>query len=164
MKRRKFPLIFIVEDDVFYASAIKHELEKEKLTNIEVYHSGEEAFGNMYKLPEIVLLDHGLGDANGLSILKKIKSLNPSIQVVFLSGQDALDVAVKSLKYGAFDYIEKDGNGLINMAYAVKKLYRLNYLIVENERYKMVYKYCLPALLLLLLGFFYVAFGTVILR
>jgi len=144
MKRRKFPLIFIVEDDPFYAAAIQKELEKVKLNNIQIYDNGQDAIYNMYQIPEIVLLDYSLGDSDGITVLDQIKKLYPNIQVIFLSAQEKLEVAIKSLKHGAFDYIEKDSNGLSNMIHSVKKLYQLNCLIVENRKYQFFTKFSVP--------------------
>lgn len=44
----------------------------------------------------------------GLGVLKKIKSYNPRIYVIMVSGQQNIKIAVDALKYGAFDYIIKD--------------------------------------------------------
>ena len=142
---------------MFYALAIKKELEKEKLTNIQVFHNGQDAISNMYQIPEIVLLDHKLGDSDGLSLLIQIKNLYPRIQVIFLSAQEKLEVAIKSLKFGAFDYIEKDSNGLVNMTHSVRKLYQLNCLLVENEKYRVLYTLTIPALIVLFFAIVYAA-------
>ena len=48
-----------------------------------------------------------MDNLNGIDILKKIKRFNPNIIVLFISGQEVIQVAVNSLKYGAFDYIVK---------------------------------------------------------
>ncbi|MFT7611075.1 MAG: DNA-binding NtrC family response regulator [Parvicellaceae bacterium] len=151
MKRRKFPLIFVVEDDVFYANAIEKQLQNEHLTQIEVYHSGKTAVDNLYKIPEIVLLDHGLGDSDGLTILKQIKGLYPEIQVIFLSAQEELEVAINALKYGAYDYIDKGDDGLLKMASVVRRAFQLNYLLAENERYHFLSKITVPIVVLFIL-------------
>jgi two-component system OmpR family response regulator len=44
---------------------------------------------------------------NGTEILKEIKTQKPEAEVVMFSGQDKIEVAVNSMKYGAFDYIVK---------------------------------------------------------
>ena len=45
--------------------------------------------------------------SNGLDILKAIRSEHPDVDVVMFSGQDKIEVAVNTMKYGAFDYIVK---------------------------------------------------------
>jgi DNA-binding NtrC family response regulator len=44
---------------------------------------------------------------NGIDILKEIKAKYPNTEVVMFSGQDKIEVAVNTIKYGAFDYIVK---------------------------------------------------------
>ena len=64
-------------------------------------------------MPGIVLLDHSLsGQLSGLEVLKKIKSINPDIHVIFISAQEKMNIALQALKFGAFDYIIKDENAL----------------------------------------------------
>src|SRR5205085_6699325 len=62
--------------------------------------------------PQIIFLDYyfdkaGAGVMNGLDILKAIKAKSPETEVVMWSGQDKIEVAVNTMKYGAFDYIVK---------------------------------------------------------
>ena len=109
---KNLPKIFIVEDDVFYANLLKKEIIKNRLGNVETYHTGEDFIDNLYKNPDVVLLDHNLGNMNGVDVLKKIKSISPKIQVIFLSAQEKMHVAITSLKFGAFDYVEKNNTAL----------------------------------------------------
>jgi DNA-binding NtrC family response regulator len=57
--------------------------------------------------PEVVLLDIGLPDANGLETLETIKSVSPDTSVLILTANDSLDNAIKSIKLGAFHFISK---------------------------------------------------------
>ena len=50
MKKSQEPLIHIIEDDIFYANALKKTLEP-KYTNVEMYHSGEEVMNRKGKYP-----------------------------------------------------------------------------------------------------------------
>lgn len=57
--------------------------------------------------PDIVLLDIGLPDANGLEVLATIKQRSPLVQVIILSAQDSLSNAIQAIKLGAFHFISK---------------------------------------------------------
>lgn len=57
--------------------------------------------------PDIVLLDLGLPDADGMELLGEIKESNPDMQVIILTGQDSLHNAIESIKLGAFHFISK---------------------------------------------------------
>jgi two-component system nitrogen regulation response regulator NtrX len=56
---------------------------------------------------EIVILDVLLPKMGGIDALEKIKSSWPEIEVIVISGHANIDTAVKAVKLGAFDYLEK---------------------------------------------------------
>ncbi|MDD2228376.1 MAG: sigma-54 dependent transcriptional regulator [Candidatus Cloacimonetes bacterium] len=57
--------------------------------------------------PDIILLDVKLPDINGLEVLAKLKKSQPGIPVVMISGNSSISDAVKAIKLGAFDFLEK---------------------------------------------------------
>ncbi|MSP36874.1 MAG: UDP-3-O-[3-hydroxymyristoyl] N-acetylglucosamine deacetylase [Deltaproteobacteria bacterium] len=57
--------------------------------------------------PELVLLDIWMPQVDGIGLLKEIKSQEPDINVVMVSGHGNIHTAVTATKYGAFDFIEK---------------------------------------------------------
>lgn len=128
--------IFIVEDGAFYANLLKNELIKNRLGEVEFFSSGESFMDNLFKMPDIVLLDHNLGSMQGVDILKKIKSINPNIQVIILSAQEKMGVAITSLKYGAYDYVEKNDFALNRVVRLIKRILKFNQLIEEQKHFK----------------------------
>ncbi|MBI9101596.1 MAG: sigma-54-dependent Fis family transcriptional regulator [Spirochaetales bacterium] len=60
--------------------------------------------------PDIVLLDQALGDEDGLEILIHIKRKRPTVPVIMITGYGSIDNAVKAIKIGASDYIQKPLN------------------------------------------------------
>lgn len=57
---------------------------------------------------DIILMDHGLPDANALSLLEDIRSRHPQLPVIVLTGHDDQAVAISAIKLGAASYILKD--------------------------------------------------------
>jgi PAS domain S-box-containing protein len=57
---------------------------------------------------DLVLLDHGLPDVNGLSFLEELRSRHPALPVVVLTGRDDQALAVSAMKKGARTYLLKD--------------------------------------------------------
>jgi two-component system OmpR family response regulator len=104
--------IFLVDDEPIQNEMLKDYLAERFLYDIKVYDNGEEALKHMDLNPEIVVLDfhlsaHRADAMNGVQVLKKIKERHPQVQVIMLSGQDKIDVAIDSMKYGAYDYVVK---------------------------------------------------------
>ncbi len=57
--------------------------------------------------PDIVLLDLGLPDAEGMDVLKELKAEMPELHVIILTAHDSLSNAIESIKLGAFHFIAK---------------------------------------------------------
>jgi DNA-binding NtrC family response regulator len=107
MEEKSTRKVFIVEDNAFYASLMKNELEK-FCGNISVFSTGEKCIENISLKPDVVLLDQHLsGTLTGLDVLKKIKEYNKQIEVIFVSGSFQVEVVKDALKNGATDYINK---------------------------------------------------------
>ena len=70
------------------------------------------------KLPDVAIIDVKLdkGDNDGIELLTHIKKKNNDIPVIIISGHANIDMAIKSLKSGAFEFIQKpfDKDRLLN--------------------------------------------------
>jgi len=84
-------------------------------------------------LPDCVLLDVWLPDRSGLDLLEDLKQRNPEVQIIMISGHASVDVAVKALKKGAFDFLEKPlkADRVISL---VQNATELNVLKRENRK------------------------------
>lgn len=137
MQNNKNPLIFVVEDNQVYNKLVVSYLRSNKLTNVEAYLTGEEALSNLHKKPDIIIQDYLLDKMTGIDVLVKAKKISPETEFIFLSGQDSIDVAINSMKYGAFDYIVKDQLALKKMVDKIHKIMSVTNLKKSNKRYKM---------------------------
>ena len=123
--------IFVVEDDLLYLTLITKELEKMGYTNIITNNTGKEAIHNLDKKPDIALLDYFLEkDFTGMDVLKKIKKRFPETQVIFLTASDDVNIAVDTMRNGAYDYIVKGDTAFIRIRHLLKKISE------ENEKKK----------------------------
>ncbi len=100
--------IFIVDDDPFFSGLCTQMLKNLDFKNVTCFHSGTEFLHNVQLNPDIILLDYNMESMNGIETLKKLKRFNPNLLVVFISGQEDIEIAVSALKYGAFDYLIKN--------------------------------------------------------
>ena len=100
--------IFIVEDDTWYGEVLQYHLALNPEYKVELFKCGKDCIDNLHKNPSIITLDYSLPDISGHEILKKIKSHNPDVPVIIVSGQEDISVAIDLLKEGAYDYIVKN--------------------------------------------------------
>ena len=78
------------------------------------------------KLPDVAIIDVKLdkGDNDGIELLSHIKKKNKDVPVIVISGHANIEMAVKSLKSGAFEFIEKpfDQERLMNLSTELLKI------------------------------------------
>ena len=89
------------------------------------------------KLPDVAILDVKLdkGDNDGIELLSHIKSKDKNVPVIIISGHANIEMAVKSLHKGAFEFIEKpfDQERLLNF---VKRAVENHNLKKQNQDYE----------------------------
>ena len=99
--------VLLVDDEVEFASALAERLE---LRNYEVKtaNSALEALGLIHGfLPDVVVLDLRIPGMDGIETLKTIKKLDPTIEVIMLTGHGDVKSVEEGMKGGAFEYIMK---------------------------------------------------------
>ena len=81
------------------------------------------------KLPDVAILDVKLdkGDNDGIELLSHIKTKNKDVPVIIISGHANIEMAIKSLHHGAFEFIEKpfDQERLLNFVSRAVENYNL---------------------------------------
>jgi DNA-binding NtrC family response regulator len=120
---------------------LKDHLAKMTNYDIRIFESGEECMKHLEDKPGIVFLDYYLNSVNkdamdGLEVLQELKKLDPEADVVILSGQDKIEVAVQTMQYGAFDYIVKGESAFYRAEKAVFNIYRYKKLQGNASLYK----------------------------
>jgi len=133
--------IFLVDDEPIQNEMLKDYLNERFLYDIKTFESGEDMLQQMHLHPEIVVLDYHLSAhkpnaKNGVEILKSVKDKYPNTQVVMLSGQDKIDVAIDSMKYGAYDYVVKGETAFSRMENVLNNLSELHKVKTINKAYR----------------------------
>jgi UDP-3-O-acyl N-acetylglucosamine deacetylase len=100
-------LVLIVDDEPGILTTLSQILTDEGYRTITTT-SGEEAV-HLYReqRPQVVFLDIWLPDWDGLETLQALRDLDPGAMVVMMSGHGTSETAVKAIKMGAHDYLEK---------------------------------------------------------
>jgi DNA-binding NtrC family response regulator len=137
MENQKYPLIFVVEDNAVYNKLIVNHLRLQKFTRTESFMSGEDCLKNIDKKPDIIIQDYLLDGMNGIDVLKATRKKNPDTEFIFLSGQNDIELAINSMKYGAYDYIVKDQFALKKLTDKINRIMIHHELINSNKRYKL---------------------------
>ena len=99
--------ILMVEDNERLSDAVKVGLEKEGFV-VDIFDTvadGEAALETVSF--DMVLLDLGLPDGDGIQLLEKLRTGGSSLPVLILTARDGLDDRVKGLNMGADDYLLK---------------------------------------------------------
>jgi DNA-binding NarL/FixJ family response regulator len=137
MQNTKNPLIFVVEDNHIYKNLVVSYLKTHKYTNVESYLTGEEALQNMHKNPDVVIQDYLLDGMTGIEVLIKAKKIAPNVEFIFLSGNDNIDIAINSMKYGASNYIVKDQSALPKLVEKIRQLSSASEIVKTKKTFKL---------------------------
>lgn len=84
---------------------------------------------------DLVLCDIKMPKMDGIEVLEALKTIKSEVPIVMISGHGDLELAVKTMRMGAFDYLSKppDLNRLLNI---VRNALDKKHLVVENKRLK----------------------------
>jgi DNA-binding NtrC family response regulator len=100
----------MVDDEDEFLDIMIKRMKKRHL-NVCGAKSGEEALDILIQKPvDVVALDVKMPGMDGLETLKEIKKRFPDIEVIMLTGHANIEVAVKGIELGAFDYLMKPMN------------------------------------------------------
>jgi two-component system nitrogen regulation response regulator NtrX len=99
--------ILIVDDEPGVRSSLSGVLRDEGYS-VEAVSSGEECLERMTRSPvELIVLDVWLPGMDGLATLARLRERQVDAQVVLISGHGNIESAVRAIKLGAFDFVEK---------------------------------------------------------
>lgn len=99
--------ILIIDDEKNIGVAIKGILEDEG-HKCEFCLNFSDGFKRLKeKMFDIVFLDIWLPDTDGVEGLREIKRYFPETEVVMISGHGTIETAVETIRYGAYDFLEK---------------------------------------------------------
>ena len=125
--------IFLVDDDIFNLKLTEYHLKSLGYTDVATFKNGMECLNNLSSHPKVVFLDYMMDDIDGFEVLKKIKRFDVNTYVVMLSGQEKMEAAIDSLKYGAFDYIIKGTSAIERITDVMKRITSLQELVERSK-------------------------------
>jgi two-component system, NtrC family, nitrogen regulation response regulator NtrX len=101
--------ILIIDDEKDICEQISGLLNDNSYSTITAHNSDDALEKFKYYKPKLVILDIWLNNSklDGFKALEEITVLNDDVPIIMISGHGNIETAVKSIKQGAFDFIEK---------------------------------------------------------
>ena len=129
--------VLIIDDEKDICFLISEILKDEKYLTYTAENSNEAISYFIKYNPDLVILDVWLSNSklDGIEILKEFKKIKNNIPVIIISGHGNVDLAVRAIKNGAYDFIEKPFNSdkLIILS---KRAIESSALLIENKDLK----------------------------
>jgi two-component system response regulator HydG len=99
--------VLLIDDDPRLLRSLRRTLEGEgyRIAHAESAAAAEPRLADGD--PDVVLLDLGLGPDSGLSLLERLRSERPELEVIVVTGNASIESAVGCIRSGAFDYLAK---------------------------------------------------------
>jgi PAS domain S-box-containing protein len=141
MIKKPLKVLLLVEDNPGDARLLREMLQDPsvhatELTHVETMSAAEKHL--LERSCDVILLDLGLPDAQGLGALRRARAAAPRVPLVVLTGLDDESVATEALQEGAQDYLIKgqiEARGLLrSLRYAIERKALEEALFVEKER------------------------------
>lgn len=106
--------------------------------------------------PQIVLLDYNLNSkfpdaADGIKVMDWMKKADKNINVIMLTSEDNIDIALKSFHHGASDYVVKTETQFRKINYSLLNLFKMIESKKEAKKFKSM-AYALSLFIAILIG------------
>ncbi|MGO8761870.1 MAG: sigma-54-dependent transcriptional regulator [Desulfobaccales bacterium] len=142
--------ILVIDDDKAMRDACFQILSRQGY-RVELAASAKQGLTLLERLSfDTILLDLVMPDMDGLEALKKIRTLDPDVEVIIITGYGTIQSAVESIKAGAFHFLSKpfvpdDLRNLVSRALGKRRLdlenlYLRQELKTKDERNVLVYE------------------------
>ena len=130
VKRR----VLIVDDEEDFLVLLEKVISRKCRCDVALASSGLQALDMVRTWhPDVVMTDIMMPDLDGLELLKQLTDIDPHITTLIMTGYGTIEMAVKALKDGAYDFYEKpfDNEEIIG---AVVRALERTYLLRENQQ------------------------------
>ncbi|MBN1652746.1 MAG: response regulator [Deltaproteobacteria bacterium] len=99
--------VLAVDDDQDFLDAFAERMQIHGLS-VTKATSGIEALSKAEEQTfDAVILDMAMPQMDGIDTLKRLRKINPDLQVILLTGHATIDKSVEAIKLGAIDFLEK---------------------------------------------------------
>jgi DNA-binding NtrC family response regulator len=125
--------VLVVDDEEQFLKVFSQRLEGRGL-KVDTSESGEDAVQKSKgKDFDAIILDMVMPGMSGIETLKRIRSENPDIQIIILTGHGTVEKGVEAMKEGAIDFLEKPAD-LNKILEKIGEAKRKRIILVEKKR------------------------------
>lgn len=103
-------LVYVVEDDQWYADFLAYQIGLNPDCQVQKFHTGKTLLDALHGKPDLITLDYSLPDVEGDQLVALIQKESPETEIIIISGQNDISVAINLLKNGVYDYLVKDND------------------------------------------------------
>ena len=107
MKHNEFELIRVVDDDEQVRSSLQFALEAEGWTTVGYVSAVDFLSRNNLRHPGCVICDIRMPGMSGLQLQREMNLTGNTLPIVFVTAHGDIEMAVKAVKDGAFDFLPK---------------------------------------------------------
>jgi len=99
--------VLLVDDEKDFTDTLGERLVARGF-EVRTASSGDEGLALLKeKAPDVVILDVLMPGKDGVEVLREVKTVNPIVEVIMLTGHGTIETAIEGLKLGAYDYLLK---------------------------------------------------------
>ncbi len=129
--------ILVVDDEKDMAKLIKRILESEINTHVTMAFSAGTALSILDQEKfDLMLCDIKMPEMDGFELLAYVREHHPDLTIVMITAFGTIDIAVKAIKKGAYDFVSKPFEQ-DEIIFKVKKALERSLLLKENKRLSM---------------------------
>ncbi|WP_027185753.1 response regulator [Desulfovibrio inopinatus] len=100
-------IVLVVDDEAYFLELFSNRFRRRGI-NVLTASSGQQALEVLdAERVNVVILDVLMPGMDGIETLKKIKKLHPHLEVIMLTGHGSVDMGLKGMRHGAYDYVMK---------------------------------------------------------
>ncbi len=102
------PFIMLVDDEIPFVETTAKRLAKRNFEVITAF-SAEKALEKLKTNQnlDVIVLDIKMPGMDGIEALKKFKTISPLIEIIMLTGNATIELAIDAMKLGAYDFLMK---------------------------------------------------------
>jgi phosphoserine phosphatase RsbU/P len=128
--------VLLVDDEDSVRSVIRAILEEFNFTVVEAGNGIEGLEKFSQEQPDLVFTDLQMPEMDGLTLISRIKDLNPDVPIVVISGTGSIQSAIDAIRLGAWDYVTKPVEAMECLEIVAQRVLERARLVAENREYK----------------------------